>query len=158
MKASDLTKRLRKNRPMTTISLRLPEDILDDLKRTAARLRFSGYQPLVRAYVGQGLRRDLEAPGRGAEDQAVLPDPLEYRLLRGLAKLAIGQEGPEGEMVNLLRRYLDEELSLSKLSHMLGVSRFELQERFERLGVPLRTGPADLQEARDEVKTARNLE
>ena len=36
-------------------------DVLDDLKRVAPLLRgFSGYQPLIRAYVGQGLRVDLE--------------------------------------------------------------------------------------------------
>ena len=61
MKAGDLRKRLRKDRPMVTISVRMPQDIIDDLKRVAPRLGFSGYQPLLRAYVGQGLRRDLEA-------------------------------------------------------------------------------------------------
>jgi len=45
---------------MTSISLRMPEDVVDDLKRIAPKLGFSGYQPLLRAYVGQGLRRDLE--------------------------------------------------------------------------------------------------
>lgn len=45
---------------MVTISVRMPQDIIDDLKRVAPRLGFSGYQPLLRAYVGQGLRRDLE--------------------------------------------------------------------------------------------------
>jgi hypothetical protein len=60
MKTSDLRQRLRKDRPMTTISLRMPEDVVNDLKRVAPRLGFSGYQPLLRAYVGQGLRRDLE--------------------------------------------------------------------------------------------------
>jgi len=52
-------KRLRKDRPMSTISIRVPEDVIDDLKRIAPVLGFSGYQPLLRAYVGQGLRRDL---------------------------------------------------------------------------------------------------
>jgi len=61
MKTRDLKKRLRKDRPMMTISLRMPEDIVDDLKRVAPLLGFSGYQPLLRAYVGQGLRRDLES-------------------------------------------------------------------------------------------------
>lgn len=61
MKASDLKKRLQKDRPMITISLRMPEDVVDDLKRIAPRLGFSGYQPLLRSYVGQGLRRDLAA-------------------------------------------------------------------------------------------------
>ena len=45
---------------MTTISLRIPEDVINDLKDIAPRLGFSGYQPLIRAYVGQGLRSDLE--------------------------------------------------------------------------------------------------
>lgn len=60
MKIHNLKKRLQKDRPMTTISLRMPQDVVDDLKRIAPRLGFSGYQPLIRAYVGQGLRRDLE--------------------------------------------------------------------------------------------------
>lgn len=44
---------------MTSITLRIPEDIVDDLKRIAPQLGFSGYQPLIRAYIGQGLRQDL---------------------------------------------------------------------------------------------------
>lgn len=59
MKIDKLKQRLRRKRPMTTISLRMPEDVIDDLKRIAPLLGFSGYQPLVRAYVGQGLRQDL---------------------------------------------------------------------------------------------------
>ncbi len=43
---------------MSAISLRLPEDVIDDLKEIAPSLGFSGYQPLIRAYIGQGLRRD----------------------------------------------------------------------------------------------------
>ena len=38
----------------------MPEDVIDDLKRIAPVPDFSGYQPLIRAYVGQGLRNDLE--------------------------------------------------------------------------------------------------
>ncbi len=67
MKISDLKKRLRKDRPMITISLRMPEDVVDDLKRIAPTLGFSGYQPLLRSYVGQGLRRDLERLEGGVE-------------------------------------------------------------------------------------------
>lgn len=44
---------------MTSISLRLPEDVLEDLKAVAPTLGFSGYQPLIKAYIGQGLRKDL---------------------------------------------------------------------------------------------------
>jgi hypothetical protein len=60
MKTERLKRRLRKNRPMVTISLRIPEDVIEDLKRVAPQRGFSGYQPLMRAYVGQGLRADLE--------------------------------------------------------------------------------------------------
>ena len=59
MKNSNVIKRLQKNRPMTQISIRMPEDVVEDLKRIAPRLGFSGYQPLIRAYIGQGLRADL---------------------------------------------------------------------------------------------------
>lgn len=60
MKLEHLKKRLDKPRPMTTISMRFPADVIDDLKRIAPLRGFSGYQPLIRAYVGQGLRVDLE--------------------------------------------------------------------------------------------------
>jgi len=45
---------------MTSVTLRMPEDVLEDLKRLAPALGFSGYQPLIRAYVGQGMRQDLK--------------------------------------------------------------------------------------------------
>ncbi|AFZ45300.1 hypothetical protein PCC7418_3181 [Halothece sp. PCC 7418] len=60
MKIETLKKRLNKNRSMTTVTMRLPEDVVEDLKRVAPMLGFSGYQPLARAYIGQGLRADLE--------------------------------------------------------------------------------------------------
>ncbi len=59
MKTSDMKRRLQKDKPMTAITLRMPEDVVASLKTVAPRLGFSGYQPLLRFYVGQGLRRDL---------------------------------------------------------------------------------------------------
>jgi hypothetical protein len=50
--------RLKKDRRMAVISLRVPEDVIDELKDIAPSLGFSGYQPLIRAYIGQGLRKD----------------------------------------------------------------------------------------------------
>jgi hypothetical protein len=38
-----IAKRLRKDRPMTTISIRVPEDVIDDLKLLAPVLGFTGY-------------------------------------------------------------------------------------------------------------------
>jgi putative aminopeptidase FrvX len=60
MKAETLRKRLDRNRPMTSVTIRMPEDVVEDLKRLAPQLGFSGYQPLVRAYVGQAMREDLK--------------------------------------------------------------------------------------------------
>lgn len=60
MKVETLNKRLDRNRPMTSITIRIPEDVIEDLKKIAPLLGFSGYQPLIRAYIGQGLRVDLE--------------------------------------------------------------------------------------------------
>lgn len=45
---------------MKTVSLRIPEDVVNDLQRLAPRLGFSDFQALMRAYIGQGLRVDLE--------------------------------------------------------------------------------------------------
>ena len=53
-----IRQRLSKDRQMTAISLRLPQDVIEDLKEIAPSLGFSGYQPLIRAYIGQGLRKD----------------------------------------------------------------------------------------------------
>ncbi|MGH8592457.1 MAG: hypothetical protein ACREX9_24015 [Gammaproteobacteria bacterium] len=60
MKIEQLKKRLRKDRPMTSVTLRIPEDVIEELKRIAPLRGFSGYQPLMRAYIGQGLRIDAE--------------------------------------------------------------------------------------------------
>ena len=50
---------LNKDRPMKHISIRIPEDVLDDLKRVAPMKGMSGYQALIKFYIGQGLRKDL---------------------------------------------------------------------------------------------------
>lgn len=42
--------RLQKDRPMTMISLRIPVDVIEDLKAIAPTLGFSGYQALMKAY------------------------------------------------------------------------------------------------------------
>jgi hypothetical protein len=60
MKTTNVKKRLKKDRPMSSITIRMPEDVVDDLKSVAPTLGFSGYQPLIRFYIGQSLRKDLE--------------------------------------------------------------------------------------------------
>lgn len=60
MKLEIIKKRLSKDRPMVAVTLRMPEDVVSDLKKVAPLKGFSGYQGLLRAYVGAGLREDME--------------------------------------------------------------------------------------------------
>lgn len=69
MKIEQLKKRLDKNRPMTNVTLNIPEDVIEDLKRIAPLLGFSDYQSLIRAYIGQGLRQDLERFENDIDDE-----------------------------------------------------------------------------------------
>lgn len=52
--------RLNKDRPMTSITLRIPADVVESLKEIAPLRGFSGYQALLKWYVSDGLRRDEE--------------------------------------------------------------------------------------------------
>ncbi len=72
MKINKLTQRLQKNRPMTMVSIRIPDDVIADLKRVAPLLGFSGYQALIKAYIGQGLRTDLERLEGGVDVSALI--------------------------------------------------------------------------------------
>jgi len=53
-----IQQRLHKDRPMTTITLRIPVDVVDSLKEIAPQRGFSGYQGLLKTYLSEGLRRD----------------------------------------------------------------------------------------------------
>ena len=94
MKMTDLKQRLRKDRPMTTVTLRMPEDVIDDLKRIAPLLGYSGYQPLIRTYIGQGLRADLtrleDAPMTRLLENLKAQGVSEETLTRALANLSTG--------------------------------------------------------------------
>ncbi len=72
MKINKLAQRLQKDRPMTMVSIRIPEDVIEDLKRVAPMLGFSGYQALIKAYIGQGLRADLERLDNGVEISSLI--------------------------------------------------------------------------------------
>jgi hypothetical protein len=94
MKLEQLKKRLDKQRPMTTISMRFPMDVLDDLERVAPLRGFSGYQPLIRAYVGQGLRADLER---------LEPDPV-TALMESLKRRGVSEEVLQEALAEVVHR------------------------------------------------------
>lgn len=53
-----LKKRLARERAVTSITLRIPVDVVDSLKAIAPHKGFSGYQTLLKSYISEGLRRD----------------------------------------------------------------------------------------------------
>jgi hypothetical protein len=53
-----LKKRLKKDRPSTTITMRVPVDVIESLKAIAPLRGFTGYQTLLKSYISDGLRRD----------------------------------------------------------------------------------------------------
>ena len=77
-----LKKRLAKDRPVTSITLRIPVDVVDSLKAIAPHKGFSGYQTLLKAYISEGLRRD---------EAAHAPDAVE-RLARALKKRGVSKK------------------------------------------------------------------
>ena len=71
-----MTERIKRNmqpgKPMTLISLRLPDHVIEDLKEVAPSFGFSGYQALIRAYISNGLRKHLaEREAQRASDSTV---------------------------------------------------------------------------------------
>jgi len=118
------------------------------------------------------------------EEQAAIIDIADYRLLRAIAAYqslpphsapirdtALAPRGLENQEVEkavasaggdvqaawnlIVASYLDGNISLGRAAQLLGLSRFELTERFNRLGIPLRLGPATVEEARVEFEAIR---
>ena len=98
-----MTERIRRNmqagKPMTLISLRLPEHVIEDLKEIAPSLGFGGYQALIRAYISNGLRQHL-AEREAQRAPKPLPDSAVAEFSRrliahGVSKHAIQQAAEE---------------------------------------------------------------
>jgi hypothetical protein len=71
---------------MSSVTLRMPEDVVEDLKRVAPTLGYAGYQPLIRSYIGKGLRVDL-----ARLDEGSLPRLIASLKRRGVAESVIRQ-------------------------------------------------------------------
>jgi hypothetical protein len=86
--------RRRIDRPMTTISIRLPEDLIGDLKEMAPLLGFGGYQPLIRSYISEGMRRD----------EALLDEPSVRSLQEMLQKHGLSDEAISEVVAETIRK------------------------------------------------------
>ena len=99
---------------------------------------------------------ELAVVASGGEERIVLLDALDYRLLRALAVCATGEDVNGGLLeARVLRDYLAEKINLGKAAELLQLSRFELEESFQRLGVPLRRGARSIEDAQAEIAAAR---
>lgn len=58
MISDPIKQRLTKDRPMISITLRIPADVVESMKTIAPQRGFSGYQALLKSYLSEGLRRD----------------------------------------------------------------------------------------------------
>jgi predicted HTH domain antitoxin len=112
----------------------------------------------TREIVDQVRKGDTVVVQSYGEDQIVLLAHLDYQILKALVDYALREPNDvqTADVSAVIRLYLEEQISLAKASEMLGVSRYELMEHFERLGIPLRLGPATLDEAQDEIAAAQN--
>lgn len=81
MISNPIKQRLTKDRPMISITLRIPVDVVESMKNIAPQRGFSGYQTLLKSYLSDGLRRD--------EAQLVLSK--EVRLIAALKKLGVSE-------------------------------------------------------------------
>lgn len=108
----------------------------------------------TREIVDRVRHGELAVVESSGEEQVVLLDATDFRLLRALAGSAADSAEMDHE-ARVVRDYLDEQISLGKAAEELGLSRFELQERFGRLGAPLHIGPSSIEEARAEIATLR---
>lgn len=94
----------------------------------------------------------------GGEERIVLLDALDYRILRALAVYATGSEAEEPQELSeaqVIRDYLAERINLGKAAELLQITRFELEDSFRRLRVPLRLGVASAEDAQAEMAAAR---
>ena len=137
----------------------------------------------TRQIVDRARRGDTIIVESYGEEQVVLMDAIDYRILRavashrllpshptpvndasiepaGLSELAVERAeretngSPQARWNTVIGAYLDGHINIGRAAILLGLSSYELDERFRRLEVPRRIGPNTEEEARAEVTAA----
>ncbi len=142
---------------------------------------------ISRTDLARHTRRVLERARRSGpvivtghgDEEAVVLDITDYRLLRAAATYRLQQEGAQprtkAEMPRglseaevqtaieaaggnvqagwdrVMAAYWDGDISLGRAAELLGLSRFEIMERLHRLGLPIYMGPQTFEELEDEL-------
>ncbi|CUS03832.2 protein of unknown function [Candidatus Promineifilum breve] len=114
------------------------------------------------------------------EEQVAVLDIIDYRLLRAAVRFLAGEPSgesfaaPEGLTEGDLEQSIIEaggdiqakwdqivaahqvnDISLGRAAELLHMNRFELAERYNRLGIPLQLGPSTLEEVWREIEVLR---
>lgn len=96
MKMSErITRNMQPDKPMTLISLRLPEHVIQDLKEVAPSLGFGGYQALIRAYISNGLRKHLAEKEAHRTNENTVEEFSQRLKAHGVSEHAIQQAAAE---------------------------------------------------------------
>lgn len=138
--------------------------------------------PISRTDLARNTRAIMELVRRGrpvvvesyGEEQLVLLDVLDYRLLQAAAQYQRGRDAPvntpgmaprglteeaiaqalaradgdtQARWNRVLSAYLDGDINLGRTADLLGLQRFDLMDRFDRLGLPLLAGALSRDEA-----------
>lgn len=101
---------------------------------------------LLRAVAAYRARPD--AP---AQDASATPQGLTAEIITAAQDAAGGD--PQAVWEQVITAYLDGHISLGRAATLLKQSRFELQARFNRLGLPLHLGPTNIAEGQAEYDT-----
>jgi prevent-host-death family protein len=129
--------------------------------------------------LARNTRQIIRAAQRGqtvviehhGQPEVAIIDIVDYRILRALAhyyahppqvetgsglndEAVATQPSPQEQYDLVLAYYLADEISLSRAAELLELPWLDLRTRFLRLDVPLRTAPADLDEAQTDVANA----
>ena len=137
----------------------------------------------TRQVIDRARRGDTLIVESYGEEQVVVMDAVDYRILRAVAayqaspphpapfsdsamepaglseadvEQAVREAGgsPQARWNRVIAAYLDRHISMGRAAVLLGLSVYELDERFCRLDVPRRIGPETVEEAQAEVDAA----
>jgi predicted HTH domain antitoxin len=138
--------------------------------------------PVSRTDLARNTRAIIELVRRGrpvvvesyGDEQVVVLDVIDYRLLHAAARYQRGREAPvntpglaprglsETELAQAVAQaggddqarwnrvvaaYLDGDINLGRTADLLGLQRFDLMDRLDRLGLPLLAGALSREEA-----------
>jgi len=137
---------------MKTVATISRTELARNTRRTIERVR-RGETILVRSFGEEQVAildinnyRILQAisayrlnPQAPVSDQDKTPAGLDEEQVKAIWR----HQGAQAAWNRVIHAYLDGDISLGRAAHLLGMNRFELQARFNRLGVPQRTAPTD---------------